>query len=73
MSATVNVQDNRKSLRLSSNPKDLEEDPEKLKQPAAEASPERNVNMQLDTGEEYMRFRDKFWKFWCACRALIPI
>ncbi|KZP16437.1 ABC protein [Athelia psychrophila] len=62
MSATINVKDDRESL--SSTPKDFEEDPEKLKQPAAEPSPERNVNLQLDTGQEYVRFRDKFWKIW---------
>ncbi|KZP03122.1 hypothetical protein FIBSPDRAFT_1055460 [Athelia psychrophila] len=58
MSGTVNPKDDRKSL--SSTHKDLGEDMDKLKQPAAEP----NLNLQLDAGEEHVRFRDKPWKFW---------
>ena len=64
MSATGNSKDDGESI--SSTHKGSGEDLDELKQPSAAPQPERNVNLQLDTGEEYVRFRDKFWKVWCV-------
>lgn len=35
-----------------------------LEQVASKPQERGNLNLQLDTGEEYVRFRQRFWQIW---------